>query len=318
MGYHHKCFKIVRMASNRRTLDVPAPSKAQLARCQKNPLKPPTFRGSDFTMRWAQGRWSEDRIIEAINATRDFRALSYGRSKIGPEDRSELKAYWSAYASVENHGKRPDILVLNQSDYRWAKNILGSDPTTAGEKLFAPIVKRSICGIEAENSLWIAKQMPDFTSELPLRKLNTKSPNIWVKDQDLPCLLCWMHHHRKPIIVAQVFYDVAYAISLLDIVTRIRKIQSCRAANKRARQKDLGVVFRKQNYSDSRTGTTQTKLVYVTHHSLGVLFGQLRGTVRRRARTLVEQNGKILPYVAFEGGRLRLTRDALRLFREFV
>lgn len=35
-------------------------------------LNPRRLRGSDFLMRWAQGVWSEDRLIAAVNATNLF------------------------------------------------------------------------------------------------------------------------------------------------------------------------------------------------------------------------------------------------------
>ena len=32
-------------------------------------LNPRRLRGSDFLMRWSQGVWSEDRILQAVNET---------------------------------------------------------------------------------------------------------------------------------------------------------------------------------------------------------------------------------------------------------
>ncbi len=293
---------------------IPAPTPEQVAGCEKDPTRPPTFRGSDFTMRWEQGRWSESRIMEAINNSKKFRAIAYGRSQLGPSDSSKMGKYWAEYAAAESHGKRPDLLVLKVRDYDFAMRVLGEDPTIVDEQVFEPVVRRAVCGIEAENSLWVAKKMPDFTSKTPLARLDLKSPNIWVKDQDLPCLLVWMHHHQKPILVVQVFYDLAYAVPLLDVLARIEVIQSEREPKARiAAQKQAGVVFRKQGYTDSRTNEAEKKLVYVTHHSTATLFGELQDTVTPKAQVLVEKNGKILPYVAFEGGRLRLTDEALEL-----
>src|SRR5437016_6267029 len=49
-------------------------------------LNPRRLRGSDFLMRWSQGRWSEDRIMEAVNETEQYYALPYGLSSVAPDD----------------------------------------------------------------------------------------------------------------------------------------------------------------------------------------------------------------------------------------
>lgn len=47
-------------------------------------LNPRRLRGSDFLMRWSQGVWSEKRVIEAVNETREFMAIPYGPSGTAP------------------------------------------------------------------------------------------------------------------------------------------------------------------------------------------------------------------------------------------
>jgi hypothetical protein len=41
-------------------------------------LNPRYLRGSDFLMRFSQGRWAEDILVRTINATQDFFAVPYG------------------------------------------------------------------------------------------------------------------------------------------------------------------------------------------------------------------------------------------------
>ncbi len=268
-------------------------------------------------MRLEQGHWSERRLIQAINRTKRFRAIPYGRSKLGPEDREKMAQYWQEYALAEKYGKRPDLLIVRKRDYSWALKRLGRDPTTVGEKEFRPILRKALCGIEAENSLWVGKKMRDYGTKVPLSKLDVKSPNIWVKDQDLPCLLVWMHRYKRPVVVVQVFYDVAYAVPLLKVLRLVRKIKAARGKNRNALQKKLGVRLKRHAYFDSRIGRSQAKLVYITHDSVGAPFARVVGKVRTRARVIREKNGKIIPYVAFRGGRLRLTDEALALLGDF-
>ncbi len=48
-------------------------------------LNPRYLRGSDFLMRWSQGRWAEHIIVDAIKRTNEFIPLPYGRSGVAPE-----------------------------------------------------------------------------------------------------------------------------------------------------------------------------------------------------------------------------------------
>jgi hypothetical protein len=42
-------------------------------------LNPRRLRGSDFLMRWSQGVWSERRLVEAVNQTKEFFAVPDGQ-----------------------------------------------------------------------------------------------------------------------------------------------------------------------------------------------------------------------------------------------
>lgn len=287
---------------------IAEPTPEEYLRSRKDPSKPPVFRDSDFAMRFEQGRWSEDRLIQAINSTADLRAIPYGRSQIGPDDRDSIKEYWRNYCAAESYGKRPDLLVLHKADYNWALEQLGDDPTVASEVRCAPVVAKALCGIEAENSLWIAKRMKDFDTTIPLRNANPIAPNIWVKEQDLPGLKVWMHHYRKPVVVVQVFFDCAYAVELNAVIESVERLVSVDEVTRKALSKKIGVFVRVQKYPDSRGGSS-TKTVFVTHHSVAVRFGDLSSEPTATARVIFEPNGRIMPYVAFSGGTLRVTPD---------
>jgi len=45
-------------------------------------VNPRRLRGSDFLMRWSQGRWSEEVVIRAIGQTKQFGAIAYGPSTV--------------------------------------------------------------------------------------------------------------------------------------------------------------------------------------------------------------------------------------------
>ena len=56
-------------------------------------LNPRYLRGSDFLMRFSQGRWAEDVLMRTINATDNLRAVPYGPSSVAPSDPPEMELF---------------------------------------------------------------------------------------------------------------------------------------------------------------------------------------------------------------------------------
>lgn len=292
------------------------------------PTKPPTFRGSDFAMRYEQGRWSEDRILESINASGRYRAMPYGRSGVGPKDKDKIADYWAKYREAESVGKRPDLLVLRREDYDRLLPLKPEDPTLAKDEELKPFLDAAVCGIEAENSLWVAEKMTDYGK--PVNKLSFIAPTIIVKREDEEHLLAWQKHFGIPICVVQVFYDRAYMVDLDKIVDSVKRVQTAAAgegvltlglesadvrARKRAAdqvQKQLGVFITEQAFPDARRTTPTVKTIYRTHYSKTVLFGVVPEDQKPtfKADSIVEDNGKVMPFVTFSGGVLNLSTEA--------
>ena len=295
--------------------------------------KPPTFRGSDFAMRYEQGRWSEDRILESINASERHRAIPYGRSGVGPQNKEEIAAYWAKYIEAESEGKRPDLLVLRREDYERLLPQKPEDPTLATDETLRPFLEVAVCGIEAENSLWRASKMPDYGTT-KLTKMNFIAPTVIVKREDEENLTAWQRHFGIPICVVQVFYDRAYIVTLDQIVEGVKQIQAVEAgegvetlglfpedikARKRAAdklQKELGVFITDQAFPDARRTTPTIKTIYRTHYSRAIPFGLVppENYPEFKAAVIEEENGKIMPYVTFRGGVLNLSPEAEQLF----
>jgi len=49
-------------------------------------LNPRRLRGSDFLMRWSQGNWSEEQLVQAVNRTGTYVAFPYGPTGVAPDD----------------------------------------------------------------------------------------------------------------------------------------------------------------------------------------------------------------------------------------
>lgn len=80
-------------------------------------LNPRRLRGSDFLMRWSQGRWSEDLLVQAVNETGQFVAVRYGPSGTAPgEDPHAFELYFERLERAGLGDKRPDLLIFRVAD----------------------------------------------------------------------------------------------------------------------------------------------------------------------------------------------------------
>ncbi|MBC7257015.1 MAG: AccI family restriction endonuclease, partial [Chloroflexi bacterium] len=133
-------------------------------------INPRRLRGSDFLMRWSQGVWSEERIIQAVNDTQEFFAIPYGPSGTAPSD--DVRAFELYFERLEAAGlstmKRPDLLIFKIQD---KENIMVWLNTIGGirELPFIPednsslriLLEKAILAVECENSFWKGRRMPD-------------------------------------------------------------------------------------------------------------------------------------------------------------
>ncbi len=276
-------------------------------------LNPRRLRGSDFLMRWSQGRWSEDRLVEAVNATKTFWALPYGPSSVAPDGNPrEFELY---FERLEDAGlsdmKRPDLLVLRAADMEEAQTIVealggaGELPfTRETEHSMQQLLDLAIVAVECENSLWVCAQMPDFGKPLKAQpRLGGKlglpksavAPTVIIKQEDRLALGAWEATNRVPIHVWHAFYDRAYGLA-------------------RSRAEDLideGCVEPTSQTFQAPGGATSTKVIYKFLYHFAYELGLTAADVTLVADKIVDKNGHILPFVRFEGGSLTLSEAAL-------
>jgi len=134
-------------------------------------LNPRRLRGSDFLMRWSQGVWSEKRIVEAVNQTGKYLALPYGPSGTAPDN--DVREFELYFERLEKAGlgkvKRPDLLIFPISHEKMvqkAVQALGGEQqlpfTSEDNRKMRQLLSSAIVAVECENSLWRARQMPDY------------------------------------------------------------------------------------------------------------------------------------------------------------
>lgn len=275
-------------------------------------LNPRRLRGSDFLMRWSQGRWSEHRIRDAIDQTGRFFSLPYGPSSVAPEDPREFERYFDRLDNANPEAsKRPDLLVF-EARHRtvindFLRKVGGEEELPfIGEDELEAILRHAILAIECENSLWIAKQMPDYGAKLrPLPRLggreglpkNAIVPTIIVKEEDRAPLKNWQEKHKVPIHIWHVFYDLAFGIALDKVDQLIAQ----------------GLVERQLQTFQAPSGPTTQKHVYKVIYHYAYQVGHSVEEPKIVPEMIVDKNGHVLPYVRFEGGRMVLDEQVIHL-----
>lgn len=280
-------------------------------------MNPRMLRGSDFLMRWSQGVWSEKRLIDAVNASRDFFALPYGPSGTAPEDPRGVELYFEKLETVGlQDQKRPDLLVFKASDKNKILALveaLGGDEEIAftpdSDARISEILDKAFLAIECENSLWRAQQMPGFNKPLkPMKRLGSKPglskttvvPTVIIKDEDMARLSAWEESHSIPIHVWHVFFDRAYGISFQEAQRLVAE----------------GFILPHTQTFQAPGGATTRKSIYKIYYHYAYPLGTALAEPELDAKAIVDKNGHILPYVSFKGGKLELSQEALSLLRE--
>jgi hypothetical protein len=279
-------------------------------------LNPRRLRGSDFLMRWSQGVWSEERLSEAVNATKQYFALPYGPSSTAPDD--DVRAFELYFERLESAGlgrmKRPDLLIFKKQHQAEVTAFVegvggvGELPFTLEENL-TPLLKLALIAVECENSLWKARQMPAYGKPLTPQKrlgglagLNKSAvlPTVIVKDEDRAPLNDWQKQNGVPIHVWHVFYDEAYGLSL----------------NRAEELIASGLIEPAVQIFQAPGGATTRKAIYKFYYHYAYPLGQAQSEPILVADSIVDKNGHILPYVKFQGGSMILRDEALQVLHE--
>jgi hypothetical protein len=276
-------------------------------------LNPRRLRGSDFLMRWSQGVWSENRLIEAIHQSEKYIAIPYGPSGVAPDN--DPRAFELYFERLEKAGlgelKRPDLLIFSKSNQSaveeavLSKGGLSELPFTPETEL-RPLLDLALVAVECENSLWVAKKMPHYNKPLtPQRRMGNKPgmkktavlPTIIIKDEDLQPLLNWQEKNNVPIHIWHVFFDMAFGISLKDAVKLIHSQQ---------------ILPTKQIFQ-APSGATSTKIIYKIYYHYAYELGTAVSSPTLQPAHIEDKNGHILPYVRFKGGELALSPAAIKV-----
>jgi hypothetical protein len=173
------------------------------------------------------------------------------------------------------------------------------------------LLRLAVLAVECENSLWRARQMPDYNAPLrPQRWLGGKLglrrsavlPTVILKEEDRKPLRQWQAEHRVPIHIWHVFYDLAFGLALDEAERLIRR----------------KLILGTPQIFQSPGGATTQKIIYKFYHHYAYELAESEAEPRLVADSITDKNGHILPYVRFEGGKCRLTARALQMLEELA
>jgi hypothetical protein len=271
-------------------------------------------------MRWSQGRWSEDLLVKAVGGSNRFFALPYGPSSTAPDD--DVRGFELYFERLEAAGlgsiKRPDLLIFRAADRAKVEAAvvevggLSELPFTSESN---PAIRRllgfALVAIECENSLWKARNMPDFGAvQRPQRRLGGKPglpknavlPTVIIKEEDRAPLKAWQEATGVPIHVWHVFFDLAYGLSLDEAERLVEE----------------GLVEPTRQVFQAPGGATTEKVIYKYPYMYGYELAATAEQPQLIGKYIEDKNGHILPYVHFDGGRINLLPPALHVLDELA
>ena len=251
-------------------------------------------------------------MTQAVNESAAYFALPYGPSSTAPE---EVRAFELYFERLENAGlgkvKRPDLLVFRKEGQQTITQIVAElggvtelPFTPEDDSRMEALLSHAVIAVECENSLWVAKQMPDYNRPLtPQRRLNGQAglkknavlPTVIIKDEDLPFLRGWQTQQRIPIHIWHAFYDLAFGLSLNEAEQLIAS----------------GRIEPTEQTFQAPGGATSRKALYKFYHHYAYPLGETTGKVELIPDKIIDKNGHILPYVRFRGGTLALSEEAI-------
>lgn len=304
-------------------------------------LNPRYLRGSDFLMRFSQGRWAEDIIMRTINATSAFHAIPYGPSSVAPSEPREMEHYFKRLDKASKVGKRPDLLVLPKGKYELIRPQLeeiGVEnlPFIPEEKLDF-LLSRAIIAVEVENSLWVAREMPDYGKGIPLIELINK-PRRFKKPERIEQWETWKRNVRQ---FCNQSEQRKYLRGFLEtakvptIIIKEEDLQPLRIWEETFNIDvfifhvfydeayyilfrdayeliESGIVLPTEQTYYAPSGPTTRKRIYKIWYTLAKPLGTMVKAPEMLAKFLKDKNGHILPYVHFSGGQMELSEEIIK------
>ena len=261
--------------------------------------KPPGAASEAFLSTIAQGRWAEEKVMEALSIDGEFIGIRYGQSRYNHDlilNRTNWKKYIKkVYDQMAKYGKRPDVLVFRRSDADVIEIPPNGDISEELEEKIYHIVFKSIVGVECRSSAYY------YDKYIKVRKKEGKTLSITVKEEDIDRLIKWRKTYcDKPIIYLQLFFDKGFFITFDEVYKLIQLIKNGK--------KPKGIEYRKEK----RTGK-YTYFIPVSYAKPALIAEESPDV---RAEKIESWDGRVYAIVSPVGGRYKLTDEFKNFLKE--
>jgi hypothetical protein len=268
---------------------------------------PPTQAFSDFLTHSEQGDWAEVLFFESLkNSDIPYVSVRYGKSdKIIAGD-PLFKTFYKEYQDeLDSIGKRPDILMFNEKDF---KNDLSDDISKLPTESLAQIVPLAKAGFEVRSSAYLTKKFIDKKD----RPFLSFTPKV----EDLLVVLKWINSFNVPHFYVQVFFDAIYVISFAEI---LNLLQSAEIKERGIKNKKLfGFKDGKLSFVIEKNPKNQYKETIHLFLSNGHLLTEEMKEPKLIAKRKELAGGRLLHYISFDGGETKLDTKILKQLIEKI
>lgn len=251
--------------------------------------KAPTQAFSDFLTHKAQGDWAEGLIFNAIKEMdSDYVPIKYGKSDELTAGDPEFKSFYDSYQKeLSLIGKRPDILLYTRKSH---DNSFGEDISTLSQGDLDRIVPNAFAGFEVRSSAYLTRKFATSDSRANL--------SFTPKSEDLVVVKKWINTYKVPHFYVQVFFDNIYIIPFKKILHLLSSV-TINSSNK----KITGKIDDRLVFDVERNPKNQFKSTLHFLLNNGTEIGSITEPPKIIAKQKELNNGRLLHYVSFEGGK---------------
>jgi len=233
---------------------------------------------SEFLINKNQGDWAEDLILSSFPLSDGYIMVKYGRAGDKVAGEEGFERFYAEYQNeLDEYGKRPDLLIFRKQDYTRTDTDLSS---VSNQELLC-LVPRAVAGLEVRSSSFLNKKYK------PGKSSNWESLSFTAKVEDIVIVLKWIEQTGVPHYYVQVPFDEAHIISFHKILQLVSD------------QANKGKLF-----AIDRDVKNQFKTVIKVPLGQGTKVGDVVEAPRLEAKSRELENGRLLFYVGFHGGKL--------------
>jgi hypothetical protein len=199
---------------------------------------------------------------------------------------------------------------------------------------------RAIIAVEVENSLWVAREMPNYGKGVPLTKLITRKRRFR-KPESIARWEAWTENVRRFCAPSEARRHLKGFLESAKVPTVILKDEDVRPLAEWETNFnipifvfhvfydeayyipfetafeliDKGVILPTEQIFYAPGGATTQKYIYKIWYTLAHPLGTMTREPDMAAKFVQDKNGHILPYVHFSGGQMALSEEILTELR---